>query len=126
MPKGKGHRSGTYDDPRQNPIDNYIEWSEHRLNPGHYLGGTIKPDLRKASLGPRARRRSGIMLVLSSLSGLVILPMLLGSQNPLSATIYTRFEVAAIAAFSLLTAIAGVKMFRAGSLRGRGSKTPRK
>jgi hypothetical protein len=27
------------------PIENYIEWSRNTLNPGHYLGGTIPPDL---------------------------------------------------------------------------------
>ena len=60
MPKGKG---------RQDPLGNYIEWENHRYDPGHYLGGTIEPHLRKSSLGPRARRLSGIMLLTIGLMG---------------------------------------------------------
>ena len=46
------------------------------------------------------------MLVLSSLGGLAVLPVLLDSQDPFPTT-YTRLMVVATAAFSVLTAIAG-------------------
>jgi hypothetical protein len=49
------------------PLADYNEWVRHRYDPGHYLGGTIAPHLRKARLGPRARRRSAVLLALLAL-----------------------------------------------------------
>ncbi|HET7696323.1 MAG TPA: hypothetical protein VFK57_11485 [Vicinamibacterales bacterium] len=57
----------------QDPFGTYREWAEHRLDPGHYLGGTIEPHLRKSELGPRARRLSGIMLTASGAMGVMSL-----------------------------------------------------
>ena len=50
---------------RRDPIAEYIEWTEHRYDPGHYLGGNLPPDLRKSSLSPKGRRYSGIILIVS-------------------------------------------------------------
>jgi len=55
---------------RRDPLADYIEWTNNRYNPGHYLGGNLPPHLRKASLGPRARRRAGTLLGISALSAL--------------------------------------------------------
>jgi hypothetical protein len=44
------------------PIADYIEWTEHRYDPGYYLGGRLPPHLRRASLGRRARRRASVLL----------------------------------------------------------------
>ena len=53
-------------DQRPDPIRDYIEWTNHRFDPGYYLGGNLPPTLRKASLGPKGRRLSGIALAISA------------------------------------------------------------
>jgi hypothetical protein len=47
---------------RPGPIADYIEWTEHRFDPGYYLGGRIPPHLKTATLGPKGRRRMGVLL----------------------------------------------------------------
>jgi hypothetical protein len=47
------------------PIADYIEWTEHRYDPGYYLGGRIPPHLKKATLGPKGRRNGGILLLVA-------------------------------------------------------------
>ena len=32
----------------RDPFADYIEWTEHRFDPGYYLGGRIPPHLKKA------------------------------------------------------------------------------
>lgn len=46
----------------RDPIADYVEWTNNRYNPGHFLGGNIPPYLRKSGLGPRARRLAGLAL----------------------------------------------------------------
>jgi hypothetical protein len=53
----------------RDPFADYIEWTEHRYDPGYYLGGRIPPHLKKASLGPKGRRNGGILLILSGILG---------------------------------------------------------
>ena len=48
------------------PIADYIEWSNHRYNPGYYLGGTIPPWLRNLDRNPQRRRRVGITMLIST------------------------------------------------------------
>jgi hypothetical protein len=52
------------------PIRLYAESTQHRYDPGYYLGGIAPPHLRKNALGHRARRFAslliGIMAILSS------------------------------------------------------------
>ena len=43
-------------------IEHYREWSDHRLDPGHYLGGNPQPHLDVARTGPRGRRRAGVFI----------------------------------------------------------------
>jgi len=52
---------------RDDPIRDYIEWTNHRYDPGYYLGGNVPPILRKSSLGPKGRRLSGIALAISGI-----------------------------------------------------------
>lgn len=59
-----GRKLATRHSQRPDPIGDYIEWTNHRYDPGYYLGGNIPPLLRKATLGPRARRLSGIWLAI--------------------------------------------------------------
>ena len=37
------------------PFADQLEWQDHRYDPGYFLGGTLRPELR-LSLGPRAKR----------------------------------------------------------------------
>jgi hypothetical protein len=53
------------------PFADYVEWTNNRYNPGHYLGGNIPPYLRKSRLGPRARRLAGVALAISGTMGIV-------------------------------------------------------
>jgi hypothetical protein len=55
---------------RRDPIAEYIEWSNHRYDPGYYLGGKLPPYLRKESLSPGARRLVGVSLTVSALLAL--------------------------------------------------------
>ena len=77
----------------------YQEWAEHRLDPGHYLGGNIQPDLRIGELGPRARRRSALLIGISVVSGavgLALLPMEFDWQMAPTIAMYTLMAAAAI------------------------------
>lgn len=56
-------------------IAEYKEWAAHRYDPGHYLGGTLHPHLRKYALGPRGRRIAAALLALMALSTVVSLPL---------------------------------------------------
>jgi hypothetical protein len=109
MPKGKG---------RQDPLGNYIEWAHHRYDPGHYLGGTIEPHLRKSSLGPRARRLSGLMLLVGGLMG-IALTALFAREGGTGALVQ-------LGAYSALSIAAGVAMRRSTRSRKRGSNARRK
>ena len=109
MPKGKG---------RQDPLGNYIEWANHRYDPGHYLGGTIEPHLRKSSLGPKARRLSGIMLLAGGVMGVPFMALYASEEGVgglLLAALYPALFFAA-----------GVEMWRSSQPRQGGSKTRRK
>ena len=55
---------------RPDPIADYIEWTEHRYDPGYYLGGRIPPHLKKFNLGPKGRRNAGILLLISGSLGM--------------------------------------------------------
>src|SRR5262245_18440774 len=54
----------------RDPFADYIEWTQHRYDPGYYLGGRIPPHLKKSSLGPKGRRNAGILLTLSGIVGM--------------------------------------------------------
>src|SRR3954468_7261843 len=89
------------------PFADYIEWAEHRYDPGYYLGGKLPPHLRSASLGPRARRRAGVLI------GLLGMTMLNGGLMTLGrASTAASFAIVPLAALILFAA---VKMYRSGS-----------
>ncbi len=48
----------------EDPFADQLEWLEHRYDPGHFLGGTLRPELR-LSLGKRAKRVAAILAFLS-------------------------------------------------------------
>jgi hypothetical protein len=49
-------------DEQSDPIGQYVEWAEHRYDPGHYLGGNSPPPLRKQALGPKARKKAAMLI----------------------------------------------------------------
>jgi hypothetical protein len=49
-----------------------LEWLSHRYDPGHYLGGTIRPELR-LSLGVKAKRVAAALALVSALAALGLL-----------------------------------------------------
>jgi hypothetical protein len=51
---------------RRDPFADYVEWSNNRYNPGHYLGGNIPPHLRMSRLGPRAQRSAALLQIVSA------------------------------------------------------------
>lgn len=102
---------------RRNPSDpfaDYLEWIEHRYDPGYYLGGNLPPHLRKASLGPRARRLAGILLGIMALETLAAIAGNLGSMS--------QWELLGAAAGALLTSAAAVTMYKAGAPRARRTR----
>lgn len=108
---------------RPDPFALYLEWAQHRYNPGHYLGGTIEPHLRKASLGPRARRRSGQLLLFSGTLGLLsFVPLYASAAFGTVTDSYSRFMFFVSVGVSLLTISAGVVMFRSAPLAQRDAK----
>ena len=84
------------------PIADYIEWAEHRYDPGYYLGGRLPPHLRKASLGHRARRRAAVLL------GILGLMTLLSALDP-----YLRdgWQLLAVIALPALMFGAAIRMY---------------
>ena len=56
----------------KDPFADYIEWTQHRYDPGYYLGGRIPPHLRRTSLGRRGRRLSAVLLGTVALSFVVM------------------------------------------------------
>lgn len=53
-------------DPEE-PFADQLEWQRHRYDPGHFLGGTLRPEYRP-SLGIRAKRVVAVMLVAQGLA----------------------------------------------------------
>ena len=104
---------------RDDPIADYIEWTNNRYNPGYYLGGNIPPYLRKAKLSPRGRRLPGISLGVSAIigvAGIIDIGFL--------TTEFGRVQFIESAATVLLVGWAAVVMFRAGRDKSPRSKQP--
>jgi hypothetical protein len=52
----------------------YQEWSDHRYDPGHYLGGNIEPHLDRHRLGRRARKKAAVLIaIMAAMSGMATL-----------------------------------------------------
>jgi hypothetical protein len=99
----------------RDPFADYIEWTEHRYDPGYYLGGRIPPHLKKSSLVPKGRRNAGILL---TLFGIVVM-----GEVFLFAQDWGGAFVGAI--WPTLLLAAGIVMLLAATPKG-DSKTPRK
>ena len=93
----------------RDPFADYVEWTNNRYNPGHYLGGNLPPELRKSAMGPKGRRLAGLMLgvsaVLSFVSLLAFAPFLRE---------FSRVQVVLSVAVVVLIATAALSMYRSG------------
>jgi hypothetical protein len=93
-----------------NPFANQMEWLDHRYDPGYFLGGTLRPELR-LSLGPRAKRVAAI-LAFGSGAGIIAL----------MATVNAAMDVPVPDPYSLgfggLSLLVGRKMWRAAGREG--------
>jgi hypothetical protein len=113
VPKGMSVRSflsrmyGHEDDERMKPIREYTEWAQHRYDPGHYLGGTLEPHLRKYALGPRARRHAGLFLAVIA-AGTSLMVVAFWPAHGL-------FERLTSGALAMLTWVAAWKMYRSAA-----------
>jgi len=90
--------------PQRDRIADYVEWTEHRYDPGHYLGGNLPPYLRKTWLGPRARRRAGVFVAMLALPTLSPFAPFLSSGSVGNAL--------GLSGLMLLTIAAAVKIYR--------------
>jgi hypothetical protein len=93
---------------RPDPIADYVEWANNRLNPGYFLGGRIPPYLRKAALGRRARRLAGAALAIEALLSMAVA----ASSVVASAEGPSIPALVLLAVFPALLACAAVQMWR--------------
>jgi hypothetical protein len=103
MGKGRGPRD---------PFGTYREWADHRYDPGHYLGGTLAPHLRKSELGRRARRYSGALLILGGFAGMLMLVPAWQARGAVG-TGMAYLEALAEVALPMLAIAAGIRMLPA-------------
>lgn len=106
MPKHKRPRD---------PVADYVEWTDHRYDPGYYLGGNLPPHLRKESLGPRARRKAGLLLGIMAVASVVAAAGSMGFAS--------HWEMLASVGLVGLIGLAAVKMYRAGVRHGLSDKS---
>ena len=102
---------------RRDPFADYIEWTNNRYNPGHYLGGNLPPELRKSAMGPKGRRLSGLLLGVSALLSLV--PLL--AFAPFLRE-FSRAQTVVSVAVVVLIAAAAVSMYRSGQTTGQKTR----
>jgi hypothetical protein len=94
---------------RRDPIADYVEWTNNRYNPGHFLGGNIPPYLRKSSLGPKARRLAGLALAGAAVLGLGTVAGILSKAEE-----FPQVQLMFAVALEALIVCAAVAMFRSG------------
>jgi N-acetylglutamate synthase-like GNAT family acetyltransferase len=85
-------------------IESYKEWTAHRYDPGHYLGGQLAPHLDTSRMGTHARRRSALLLVIIALITTGGYVSMLDADSPVAARI-------AGTAISVMTWAAAARMF---------------
>lgn len=87
------------------PFADQMEWLDHRYDPGHFLGGTLRPELR-LSLGPRAKR---VAAVLAFGSGVGIIALMATLNVATGAPVADPYSLG----FGGLSLLVGRKMWRA-------------
>lgn len=97
--------------PNPDPIGAYVEWTNHRYDPGYYLGGNISPLLRKSTLGQNGRRLSGLYLLISGIMSIVSV------VSTASASDFPIWDLAISLGVALLIVSAASAMLRASTDR---------
>lgn len=64
----------------EDPFADQLEWLVHRYDPGHYLGGTIRPELRQ-SLGSRAKRFAAVWAFVSGVGPMCLVIWLMAGSG---------------------------------------------
>jgi hypothetical protein len=95
--------------PDPDPIGTYVEWVNHRYDPGYYLGGNISPFLRKSTLGQNGRRLSGLYLLILGIMSTV---SVMSSSN---ASDFPIWDLAISFGVALLIVSAAAAMLRAST-----------
>lgn len=90
------------------PIQNLMEWQDHRYDPGHFTGGNIHPILKG-----RRPNKYGYFLILVGV--LILLLVWLGSR----ATALDWYAAVIQIALAVLVIVAGLKL-----LKKPGSRRP--
>ena len=94
------------------PAPDYTEWTQHRYDPGYWLGGRIPPHLKRQSGGAGRRNPYGILLLLSAITTLIYAGSLIDHESSLAIV-----QAVLMAGVVLLQGVAGFKL-----LRGRRRK----
>lgn len=89
------------------PFEVQLEWLDNRYNPGYFLGGTIRPELRVASLGWHAKRFAGAFALCSGVTALAMSAVLLVATRVLP----DPWSLG----LGLLYVLVGVRMWRAAA-----------
>jgi len=89
------------------PIADYVEWSNNRYNPGHYLVGNLPPWLRNLNRSPKRRRDVGISMLISAVLGVATLVTIVPAAGGLSGA-----EVELWVAFVALVGWVSLALFR--------------
>jgi hypothetical protein len=61
--------------PPDDPIGDYVEWTEHRYDPGYYTGGRISPGMRvlQKLFSPREKRVLRVVIVVVAILMIALL-----------------------------------------------------
>jgi hypothetical protein len=87
------------------PIRLYAEWTQHRYDPGYYLGGNAPPHLRRNAPGRRARKFAGLLIGIMAILSTGAAAGSLTSDNVFAGIL--------LAVLALLTTAAAWRMSRA-------------
>ena len=87
------------------PFADQLEWQDHRYDPGYFLGGTLRPELR-LSLGPRAKR---VAAALAFGSGMGVIGFMATVNAAMDVPVPDPYSMG----FGGLSLLVGRKMWRA-------------
>jgi len=101
----------------RDPFADYIEWTQHRYDPGYYLGGRLPPHLKKSNLGPKGRRYAAIALATIGLIGLAGM-IAVEVRQPIDGGMFVLSLF-----WPALSVAAGIAMWKSRGPQRGGSKT---
>lgn len=95
------------------PFALQLEWLANRYNPGYYLGGTIRPELRMAALGWHAKRLAGALAFFVGVEGLASAALL----HVVARTLPDPWSLG----FGVLNVLVGVRLWKAAGPQAPGA-----